>query len=55
MITDLRFTPMNAMDHKPPKIKRTYDRHECLHEKQHAFKRLADHIDTSPTGPRGKA
>ena len=49
---------MNAMDHKPPKIKRTYDQHEYLREKQHGFKRLVDRIDTSPTGsvaPRGKA
>ena len=37
-------------DHTPPKIKRTYDPHEYLHEKQDAFKRLADHIDMIVNG-----
>jgi len=40
----------HAMGHKPPKIKRTYDRYEYLREKQHAFKRLADHIDMIVNG-----
>jgi len=40
----------HAMGHKPPKIQRTYDRHEYLLEKQHAFKRLADHIDMIVNG-----
>jgi hypothetical protein len=44
----------HAMGHKPPKILGTYDRHHYLREKQEAFQKLSDKIESIINPPEGK-